>query len=108
MVVITTPITVHICFTFSTEAFTHPVKITAIVASFIFHVPSAQRIILYMMFLVLGTTYLYIIKKGKWKKGKKKKNKKRADRMTQWVEMLAAKPDDPRSILRKHMREGQN
>ena len=42
-------------------------------ASFIFHMPSAQRIILYMMILVRGATYLYIIKKGKWKKRKNKK-----------------------------------
>lgn len=62
---ITTTIAGHIGFTFNTEALTHPIKITAIVASFIFHVPSAQRIVLYRMILVLAATYLYIITKEK-------------------------------------------
>lgn len=70
---ITATIAGHIGFTFNTETLTHPIKITGIMASFIFHMPSAQRIVLYMMILDRGATYLYIIKKGKWKKRKNKK-----------------------------------
>lgn len=47
-------------------------------ASFIFHVPSAQIVVLYINVLVHGTTYLYILKNGK--RGRKKKVKIRTEK----------------------------